>query len=155
MKAIYTAIIALIMFVPLFAQHCGSCPTTASTNVSAAASSEQMSRKVLTAKKAQWISDDYYVKYTWQKKPKIGTTLLFMEVYSKTDKIVKDLNITANAYMPSMRGAHDTGDLPMKLNKKGKYVIDVNFMMAGAWELDINFTRTGKPVSNAVIKVNI
>jgi hypothetical protein len=68
---------------------------------------------------------------------------------------VKDLSITADAYMPSMRGAHDTGDKPLKLNKNDKYVIDVNFMMAGEWGIDLKFAKNGKVFAVGLVKAKI
>ncbi len=153
MKGIYITIIALILVLPLMGQHCGSCQV-ADNNASAPKTSSAP-QKLLTANKAVWISNDYYVKYSWQKKPKIGTDLLFVEVYGKDKKKVKDLSITADAYMPSMRGAHDTGDKPMKLNKNMKYVIDVNFMMAGEWGIDLKFAKNGKVFATGLVKAKI
>ncbi len=153
MKGIYLAIIALILVLPLMGQHCGSCQVA--ENSSSPAKTSAAPQKQLTANKAVWISNDYYVKYSWQKKPKIGTDLLFVEVYGKDKKKVKDLSITADAYMPSMRGAHDTGDKPMKLNKNMKYVIDVNFMMAGEWGIDLKFAKNGKVFATALVKAKI
>jgi hypothetical protein len=153
MKGIYIALIALILVLPLFGQHCGSCQVADNSKTSGTITLP--TPKLLTANKAEWISNDYYVKYTWQKKPKIGTDLLFVEVYGKDKKKVKDLSITADAYMPSMRGAHDTGDKPLKLNKNDKYVIDVNFMMAGEWGIDLKFAKNGKVFAVGLVKAKI
>ncbi|PKN73380.1 MAG: hypothetical protein CVU50_03565 [Candidatus Cloacimonetes bacterium HGW-Cloacimonetes-3] len=153
MKGIYITIITLLLVLPLLGQHCGSCPPTESAKAPEKASTP--APKELSVNKAEWISNDYYVKYTWQKKPKIGTDLLFVEVYNKDKKLVKDMSLTANSFMPTMRGAHDTGDVPMKMNKKMQYVIDVNFVMAGEWGVELKFAKNGKVFAAGLVKAKI
>jgi hypothetical protein len=39
------------------------------------------------------------------------------------------MEITADAGMPAMSGAHDTGDRPFALSNKGTYLLPVNIVM--------------------------
>ena len=48
--------------------------------------------------------------------------------------------------MPSMRGAHDSGEVPFKLNKKGDYLLPVNVVMPGEWEVKLVFMKDKEPV---------
>ncbi len=45
--------------------------------------------------------------------------------------------------MPSMAGAHDSGEVAFKLNKKGDYLLPVNVVMPGGWEVRLTFSRNG------------
>jgi len=144
----------LMVLVPFTAQtHCGSCPTGQSATVSEKTEAPLM--VIASPKKAQWISKEYYVEYDWNKKPKIGSHILSVKVFDKSKKQVTDLDITADAYMPSMKGSHDTGDKALKQNKKGDYMIPVNFMMLGDWEILLKFSKANKLLSKAAINLEI
>ena len=153
MKRFYIALIVLFLGLPLFSQHCGNCEASnTKTNVS----KKDKPALVLRAKKRHDINSEYYLVYSWQKKPKIGMAVLFVDIYRKKDsKRSDDFTVTANAYMPSMRGSHDTGDRVMKLNKKKSHVIDVNFMMLGDWEIEIKVNSGNSPLGKAYIRLNI
>jgi hypothetical protein len=48
--------------------------------------------------------------------------------------------------MPEMKGAHDSGEVPFKLNKKGDYLLPVNVVMPGEWEVKLVFLKGKEPV---------
>jgi hypothetical protein len=48
--------------------------------------------------------------------------------------------------MPSMRGAHDSGSVEFKLNRKDDYLMPVNIVMPGDWEVQVTIQKDGKPV---------
>lgn len=152
----YKVIIALLIMMvalPLLSQHCGSCPgEMMAKNTYSTPSAKQIIPK---AKANHWINDDYYVSYEWNKSPKIGTYILMVNVYNKNKKQVSDLIVTADAYMPSMKGSHDTGDKKMQLNKKNQYAIPVYFMMLGDWEIELKFNKANKQIGNAFVKLDI
>ena len=88
-----------------------------------------------------WIGGDYYFIYGFDKKPKMGTAVLKIQLFSKEGKRDTSLVITGNSGMPSMRGAHDSGEVAFKLNKKGDYLLPVNVVMPGEWEIKLTFFR--------------
>lgn len=88
-----------------------------------------------------WIGGDYYFIYGFEKRPKLGTAILKIQLYSKEGKRDTSLVITGNSGMPSMRGHHDSGDVPFKLNKKRDYLLPVNVVMPGEWEVRLTFTK--------------
>ena len=45
-----------------------------------------------------------------------------------------------------MRGAHDSGEVPFKLNKKGDYLLPVNVVMPGEWEVKLIFMNDTGPI---------
>jgi hypothetical protein len=51
--------------------------------------------------------------------------------------------------MPSMRGAHETGDRPFVLSKKGDYLLPINIVMPGDWEIRITIVKGGKSIFRA------
>lgn len=71
------------------------------------------------AGKKCWIGEVYYFIYEFGKTPKMGTAILKVRLFDKDGKQVTDLDITGQSDMPSMRGAHDSGEVAFKLNKEG------------------------------------
>jgi hypothetical protein len=94
------------------------------------------------AGKKCWIGEVYYFVYEFDRTPKMGTAILKVRLYDKDGKQVTDLDITGQSEMPSMRGAHDSGEVAFKLNKKGDYLLPVNIVMPGDWEVRLTFSRT-------------
>lgn len=153
MKRIYIVLIVLILGLPLYSQHCGNCEAG---NIQAAVTKKEKIAVVLKENKRQDINSDYYLMYSWQKKPKMGMAVLFVDVFRKKDnKRADDVTVTTNAFMPSMRGSHDSGERLMKLNKKKSHVIDVNFMMPGEWEIEVNISKNSKQLFTGLVQAKI
>ncbi len=88
-----------------------------------------------------WIGEVNYFIYGFDKTPKMGTAILKVQLFDKDGNQVSDLDITGRSDMPSMRGAHDSGEVAFKLNKKGDYLLPVNIVMPGGWEVLLTFSR--------------
>ena len=86
-----------------------------------------------------WINDTTYFSYKFAKKPKLGTAILKIQLFDKKGQKLTHLNITGKSDMPSMKGAHDSGHVAFKQNKKGEYLLPVNIVMPGEWEVKIRF----------------
>jgi hypothetical protein len=86
--------------------------------------------------------------FTWRfaSRPRLGTVVLKVQVFGADGKRVKDLKVAGRSGMPSMRGAHDTGDTPFKLNKKGDYLLPVDVVMPGGWEVVLSFFEGRKRI---------
>lgn len=153
MNKIILVLAVILLAIPMLAQHCGSCPSQIEATTVSATSNASLA--IAKAKTPHWLNKDYYVSYQWDKSPKIGNFVLLVNVFDKNKKPVKNLNVTANAYMPSMKGSHDTGDKKMQLNKKNQYAIPVYFMMLGEWEVELKFTQGKTLISSAIVKQNI
>lgn len=89
-----------------------------------------------------WIGEVNYFVYEFDRTPKMGTVILKVQVFDKDGKQVSDLDITGRSDMPSMRGAHDSGEVAFKLNKKGDYLLPLNIVMPGGWEVLVTFSRS-------------
>ena len=58
------------------------------------------------------LPDGSYLIYGFDKKPKLGTVIMKVEIFTAEGKKDTSLEVKADAGMPSMRGAHETGDQP-------------------------------------------
>ncbi|HOW86392.1 MAG TPA: FixH family protein [Candidatus Aminicenantes bacterium] len=95
------------------------------------------------AGKKCWIGEVNYFTWEFDKTPKMGTSILIVKLYDKDGKRVSDLAIAGRSDMPSMRGAHDSGQVAFKTNKAGDYLLPVSIVMPGDWEVLLTFTRNG------------
>jgi hypothetical protein len=110
---------------------------------------------LLKAGQKHWIGEEYYFIYNFDKKPQMGTIIMKVQVYAKDGKQDSSLEITGNADMPSMKGAHGTGEQIFKLNKKGDYLLPVNVVMPGEWEVVLNFLKDKKPIYTGSVRFNV
>jgi hypothetical protein len=110
---------------------------------------------LMNAGQKHWIGSDNYVVYNFDKRPQMGAVIVKIQVFTKDGKQDSTLDITGRADMPSMRGAHGTGDRPFQLNKKGDYVLPVNVVMPGEWEVVLNFLKDNKPVYTGIVRFNV
>jgi hypothetical protein len=90
------------------------------------------------------INNDYYIVCGFDRKPKMGTVILKVSVYTKDGNKDTSLELAADSGMPSMRGAHDTGDLPMQLSRNKEYLLPINIVMPGEWEIRLTIKKAGK-----------
>jgi hypothetical protein len=90
-----------------------------------------------------WIGEVNYFTWEFDKTPKMGMSVLIVKLYDKDGRRVSDLAITGRTDMPSMRGAHDSGDVAFKTNRAGDYLLPVNVVMPGDWEVLLTFSRNG------------
>jgi hypothetical protein len=101
------------------------------------------------------VSDDYYFNYAFDKKPQMGMVILKIQVFDKKGTKVTPFEITGRSDMPSMRGAHDSGELAFKTNKANNYLLPVNIVMPGDWEIRVTFLLNNKPVFHGSIHFDV
>lgn len=94
---------------------------------------------------------------TWEfnQKPQIGMVILKVQLFDKNDVKISPLTISGNSGMPSMPGHHDSGDVAFKLNKKQNYLLPINVVMPGEWEVQLIFRDGDKTVLRAVIRFDV
>jgi hypothetical protein len=90
------------------------------------------------------IGNGAYLIYGFDKKLKMGTVIMKVELYTPDGKRDTSLEVLADSGMPSMRGAHETGDQPFKLSRKGDYLLPINIVMPGDWEIRLTVRKDGK-----------
>lgn len=94
-------------------------------------------------KKVQMENGGYLI-FGFDKKPKMGTVIMKVEVYAPDGKKDTSLEVLADSGMPSMRGAHETGDKSFKLSNKGEYLLPIDIVMPGDWEIRLTVKKDGK-----------
>jgi len=92
------------------------------------------------------LSDDYSFNYEFSQRPQMGTVILIIRVTDAKGTQVVPYKITGRSDMPSMRGAHDSGEVEFKTNKINNYLLPVNIVMPGEWEVRVSFSLNDAPV---------
>jgi hypothetical protein len=92
------------------------------------------------------VGNDYYLIFGFDKKPKLGTVIIKVEIFTAQGKKDTSLEVMADAGMPSMKGAHDSGDRPLKLSNKGDYLLPISIVMPGDWEIRLTVLKEGKVI---------
>jgi len=101
------------------------------------------------------IGSEYSFVYAFDKKPQLGISILKIQVSGKDGKQDASLKITGDSGMPSMGGSHDSGPVAFKLNKKGEYLLPVDVVMPGGWEVKLVFSKEDKVIYRGSIKFDI
>ena len=101
------------------------------------------------------IGNDYYLIYSFDKKPKLGTLIMKVEIFTQEGKKDTSAEVKAEAGMPSMKGAHETGEQPFKLSKKGDYLLPINIVMPGDWEIRLTLLKEGKVIFRGSYQFNV
>lgn len=85
--------------------------------------------------------------FTWQfaDKPKLGTVIIKVRLFSKDGRREKTAEIVGESGMPSMP-YHDSGPVKFKLSKKGDYLLPVDVVMPGEWQLVIRVRQGAKEI---------
>ena len=110
---------------------------------------------VLKAGQKNWIGEEYYFIYEFDKKPQMGTIIMKIQMFTKGGIQDTSVEITGEADMPSMKGAHSSGNQPFKLNKKGDYLLPVNVVMPGEWEVVLNFLKDKKSIYTGSVRFSV
>ncbi len=97
----------------------------------------------------------YTFTYEFDKTPKMGMAILKIRLYDETGKRTTSLDISGRSDMPSMSGAHDSGEVLFKLNKKGDYLLPVNIVMPGEWEVRLVFSLNKEVIFRGRFKFNV
>jgi len=90
-------------------------------------------------------TSNYFI-YGFTKPPKLGTAIMRVEIFNRDGVRDTTFSVKGDADMPSMRGAHSTGDKNFSLSAKGVYLLPVRLVMPGDWEVMITFIKDGKKV---------
>jgi len=98
--------------------------------------------------------NEYFLKYEWPEKPKVGSYTLKVNLTDKAGKTVENAEIAVSYDMPSMRGAHATTET-MKQNSKGDYLLPIHFVMPGDWEIIISAEKDGVEIAAELILLDI
>lgn len=94
--------------------------------------------------------------FTWKfdKKPRLGPAIIKIQVYSRDKKKDSSYEITGESGMLSMR-AHDSGPVKFQLNKKGDYLLPIDVVMPGEWEVVIRIKKGGRELFAGKVDFNV
>ncbi len=101
------------------------------------------------------IGGEHYLIYEFDKKPALGTAILRVRVFDGKGRQQAPYEIYGEYGMPSMRGPHDSGRVSFKLNKRRDYLLPVNIVMPGDWEVIITVEKGGKVLFKGVARFNV
>jgi hypothetical protein len=101
------------------------------------------------------IGNGAYLIYGFDKPLKMGTVIMKVEVFTADGKKDNSLEIKADMDMPSMRGAHATGDRSFQLSKKGDYLLPLSIVMPGEWEIKLSVAKDGKVIFRGKYSFNV
>jgi hypothetical protein len=92
------------------------------------------------------IGNGYYLLYGFDKRPKLGMIIMRVEIFSEKGTKETSFEVRADAGMPSMSGAHETGEQTFSMSKKGDYLHPINIVMPGGWEIRMSILKDGKVI---------
>lgn len=88
----------------------------------------------------------HYFTFAFAKAPKLGTAIMRVEIFTRDGVRDTSFVVKGDADMPSMRGAHSSGDQNFVLSAKGVYLLPVRLVMPGDWEISFTFLKGEKPL---------
>ena len=103
---------------------------------------------------AVMVSNDYFLKYEWPEKPKVGSYTLKVNLVDKSGEPVENAEVEVSYDMPSMRGHHATTET-MKQNANGDYLLPIHFVMPGDWEIVVSAQKDGTEIAAELILLDI
>ena len=101
------------------------------------------------------ISSTSYFVYGIDKKPQMGTLILKVAVYKDGKQQRDGLTIIGDCGMPCMRGHHETGAVAFKRNQNGDYLLPVDAVMPGDWEIRLKFIKDSQVIYRGSIRIDI
>jgi hypothetical protein len=96
-----------------------------------------------------------YLIYGFDKALKMGTVIMKVEVFNAQGKKDTGVEVKADAGMPSMRGAHETGERAFQLSNKGDYLLPIGLVMPGDWEIRLTVLKDGKVMFRGRYNFNV
>ncbi|MFH0887296.1 MAG: hypothetical protein V1843_03930 [bacterium] len=105
--------------------------------------------------KSNKLGSDYYYTYQFDQKPSLGTSILKVQVYGNDGKKSAPFKITGSVSMPSMGTDHDSGEQVFRMNKKGDYLLPVDLVMQGSWEITLIFYKGESEYARSKITIDI
>jgi hypothetical protein len=136
-----------LLWMPLYGENLKDHKSKSSTNAAASGTEHAPAYPPMPGPgKKVSIGKDYYFIYGFDKKPSMGTVIMKVEVYTKDGKKDVFMEMKGDAGMPSMRGAHETRERAFSLSKKGAYLLPIDIVMPGDWEIRLTFIKAGKVI---------
>jgi hypothetical protein len=101
------------------------------------------------------IDNGNYFVYSLNKRPAMGTTIVKVQIFDSSGKQLTGYKVYGESDMPSMRGHHASGEEIFRNNKKGDYLLPVNIVMRGDWEILIHIQKDGKSIYKGAVRFDV
>ena len=101
------------------------------------------------------LPDGFYFIYGFDKKPKLGTLIIKVDIFTREGKLDTSFEVKADAGMPSMKGTHETGERTFTLSNKGDYLLPISIVMPGDWEVRVVMKLNGQAVHHGSIRFDV
>jgi hypothetical protein len=101
------------------------------------------------------LGSDHYFVYGFTAPPKLGSAIMKVEVFTFDGRRDTAFRVSGDLDMPSMRGAHSTGNRNFSVSNKGFYLLPVQIVMPGDWEMKFAFEKGDKTVLRGAYLFNL
>jgi len=92
------------------------------------------------------LDSEHYFIYGFDRQPKMGAVIMKVEIFKLDGQQDTSFTVKGDLDMPSMRGAHSSGEMVFSKSKKGSYLLPANIAMPGDWEFRFVFEKNEKKV---------
>jgi hypothetical protein len=92
------------------------------------------------------LDSGHYFVYGFSAPPKLGPAIMKVEVFALDGRRDTTFRVNGDLDMPSMRGAHSSGSKTFAVSAKGFYLLPVQIVMPGDWEMKFAFEKDGQTV---------
>jgi YHS domain-containing protein len=92
------------------------------------------------------LGGDHYFTYGFTSPPKLGSAIMKVDIFTSDGTRDATFRVSGDLDMPSMRGAHSTGNRDFAVSAKGFYLLPVRLVMPGDWEMRLMFEKDGASV---------
>ena len=97
---------------------------------------------------------DYFI-YSFSEKPKIGTTIVVIKFFNRDNFQITGYDVQGRSDMPSMGGAHNSGWKKFIVNKMNNYLLPVDIVMRGEWEIRLKIQKDNLEMLQGYINFEI
>jgi hypothetical protein len=101
-----------------------------------------------------WIDPGNYFVCSFSKPPKIGVAILVVKIFKKNGARIREFTVSGAYGMPEMR-AHDSDETMFKQNKAGDYLLPVDIVMPGEWEVTFDIKNSAGTVYQEAIRFDV
>jgi hypothetical protein len=98
---------------------------------------------------------EHYFTFSFEKQPKLGNAIMKVDIFTLSGQRDISFIVKGDLDMPSMRGAHSSGEKNFAVSAKGFYLMPVQLVMPGDWEFRFTFEKKGKPVFRGAYRFDI
>jgi hypothetical protein len=101
------------------------------------------------------LGSGHYFVYGFTASPRLGSAIMKVEVFTLDGRRDTAFRVSGDLDMPSMRGAHSTGSKNFSVSAKGFYLLPVQIVMPGDWEMKFAFEKAGETVLRGAYLFNL